>query len=405
MNEQVRKNALSQDEIIESMTENNTTAEQTEASTQPEGLRRPPRRTVSPETKAAAAQISDQLGETEWGPRKLIEAVVDLCGLEFAQQLLEESLRVEAEGGMMVVNEERKRTIGGIFFYLARGRMPVETRKIIFPPHNLKPKKKKKPGMSSLKWAERAAVLKPLLEEKGVATTVKIVLIGRPGRVEMRKDLTITTMSHVNKPTTLPKGVPMPPSTPTVYTVYIGAKQWNKVAEAINDPADALIIEGTCAFDKEIGAVAVFASSVTTKALEKAAAVGETPDAGAESAEAVEAPAASKPARAPKPAAASPAPKHVPVAVNVPIPANAPPEVAQKLRELHTAAEVYRQKIATIESKPGNQQFGLEMTQKLLKNVEERWKRSTPSPKFSLSVMLVYEPMSPWCGFSLFMAH
>lgn len=372
---------MSQDELIESTTEDTQAAEPPE----PQRPRRPPRRVITPEVKAAAAQLADQLGETEWGPRKLIEAVVDLCGVDFAQQLLEESLRIEADGGMMVVNEERKRTIGGIFFYLARGRMPVETRKIVFPPHNLKAKKKKKPGMSSLKWAERAAVLNPLLEEKGVATTVKIVLIGRPGRIDKRKDLTITTMSHVNRPTTLPKGVPMPPSSPTVYTVYIGAKQWNKVADAITNPDDALIIEGTCAFDKEIGAVAVFASSVTTKALEaqkrerqKAAAVGtsedgtpvELPD-GAE-APAAPKPAVAKPARAPKPAA--PAPLPVTAAVNVPIPANAPPDVAQKLRELHTAADLYRQKIATIESKPGNQQFGLDMTQKLLKNVEDQIK-------------------------------
>ncbi len=377
---QVRNNALSQDEIIESTTENN---QDVEVSERPQRPQRQPRRVVAPEIKAAAAQISDQLGETEWGPRKLIEAVVDLCGVEFAQQLLEESVRIEAEGGMMVVNDERKRTIGGIFFYLARGRMPLETRKIVFPPHNLKAKKKKKPGMSSLKWAERAAVLSPLLEEKGVATTVKVVLIGRPGRIDKRKDLTITTMSHVNKPSALPKGVPLPPTTPTVYTVYIGAKQWNKVAEAITDPADALIIEGTCAFDKEIGGVAVFATSVTTKALEaekrerqKAAAIGDAPNGSAESEDAVEAPApaAAKPARAPKPVAEPPAPRPLPIAANVPIPANATPEVAQKLRELHTAAELYRQKIATIESKPGNQQFGLDMTQKLLKNVEDQIK-------------------------------
>lgn len=369
---------MSQDDIIES------TTEQVDSPDQP-APRRQPRRPVTPEVKAAAAQISDQLGESEWGPRKLIEAVVDLCGLEFAQQLVEESLRIESEGGMMVANEERKRTLGGIFFYLARGRMPIETRKIIFPPHNLKPKKKKKPGMSSLRWAERAVVLNPLLEEKGVATTVKIVLIGRPGRIDKRKDLTITTMSHINKPTTLPKGVPMPPSTPTVYTVYIGAKQWNKVADAIANPDDALIIEGTCAYDKEISAIAVFASSVTTKMLEaqkrerqKAAAAGIAPEDGAQSdsADGAEAPsprpAASKPAKTPKPAAEQPKPASA--AVNIPVPANAPPEVAQKLRELYVAADLYRQKIATIESKPGNQQFGLDMTQKLLKNVEDQIK-------------------------------
>jgi hypothetical protein len=146
--------------------------------------------------------------------------------------------------------------------------------------------------------------------------------------------------------------------------VYIGAKQWAKVADSIANPEDALIIEGMCAFDKELGAVAVFATSCTTKLLEankrdrQRAAAGGTD--GDESAPA--------PPRAAAPATPRPA------APPVNIPTNAPAEVAQKLRELHTAAYLYGQKIATIESKPGNQQFGLDMTQKLLKNVEDQIK-------------------------------
>jgi hypothetical protein len=64
----------------------------------------------------------------------------------------------------------------------------------------------------------------------------------------------------------------------------------------------------------------------------------------------------------------SPVPKSSTVAPDLP---NAPHDVTQKLTELYASASLFRQKIATIQSKPPGQQFGLEMTQKLLKNVED----------------------------------
>jgi prefoldin subunit 5 len=48
------------------------------------------------------------------------------------------------------------------------------------------------------------------------------------------------------------------------------------------------------------------------------------------------------------------------------------PDVAKKLRDLNAAADLYREKIASIETQPAGQQFGLEMTQKLLREVEDK---------------------------------
>jgi hypothetical protein len=42
------------------------------------------------------------------------------------------------------------------------------------------------------------------------------------------------------------------------------------------------------------------------------------------------------------------------------------------LRDLNAAADLYREKIASIETQPAGQQFGLEMTQKLLREVEDK---------------------------------
>jgi len=72
----------------------------------------------------------------------------------------------------------------------------------------------------------------------------------------------------------LPAGLPLPSVEQveaTRYNVYIAAKQWRKVAEAIADPEDVLIVEGFQMLDRERGTIAVFASNVSTKKLQIAA--------------------------------------------------------------------------------------------------------------------------------------
>jgi len=98
---------------------------------------------------------------------------------------------------------------------------------------------------------------------------VKITLIGRPGRVVEKQDLVITMMTQMDAPKAFPKGVPTPPATPTVYTVYIGAKQWKTVAEAMQNPEDRLIVEGFAAFDPGLEGMAVFVTNTTTKMLQQ----------------------------------------------------------------------------------------------------------------------------------------
>jgi hypothetical protein len=185
---------------------------------------------------------------------------------------------------------------------------------------------------------------------------VKITLIGRPGKIEERQEVVITTMSHTVGIPTLPRGIPALPETPTLYTVYISAKQWRKIADLLKDPEDLLIIEGICAYDPAISGVAVYASHATTKTAEakKRQSSDEKSNGKAE---------------APAKKAAAPAPV-IATAPEPAIPEGVPVNVAKKLRELHAAADLYRQKIADIETKPAGQQFGLDMTQKLLRDVE-----------------------------------
>ncbi len=324
-------------------------------------------RLAKEDAKLVAAEIADVLGEKQHGPRKLVRDVVERCGVEFARSVLKDTEEVMALGGMLTAVGDRLRTKGGVFFYLARGRMSDETRHAIFPPRTQRARRKNddpdKPDYQpDFDWAGRLNIVRPLLAKRGEVSSVKITLIGRPGKIDVRKDLVITTMTHTAGAPTFPRGVPRPPETPTVYTVYMAVKQWRQAEAAIQENADdVLIIEGMCAFDPELQAVAVYSTKVTTKGIEAKKRGAATTNGKAETAPAETKAAAPAPV---EPIAESSAPEPD-------IPAAAPANVAQKLRELHSAAELYRQKIASLESKPAGQRFGLEMTQKLLKNVED----------------------------------
>ena len=73
----------------------------------------------NPITNIAAA-IAAQLGETERGPRATIWRIVRTIGVERTQAFVDQALEAEAKGGMLVPDGSRKRTLGGIFFYLVR---------------------------------------------------------------------------------------------------------------------------------------------------------------------------------------------------------------------------------------------------------------------------------------------
>lgn len=330
------------------------------------------------ESNKIIQQIATQLGENTKIPLTQIGRVVEHCGVEFAETLLKETLEIEANGGLMINDGSRRRTPGGVYFYLVRGRVNKELREKIFGPRKktkkfTKPQQKgkgQKSPVETVSWDGRMEILQPLLEAKGPASNVKVTVIGRPGKIDTsKKDLVVTVMEYAIKNPALPKGVPTPPSEPTTYTVYIAAKQWKRVAEAIEDPEDTLIIEGTAAYDPEIQGIAVFTQSVTTKLLQrqkrdsqaaKAAAEGNAPAAPA-------APPAPQKQKPPTPAA----PPQV-VEVDMTIPEGMPADAVAKLTELHTAVAAFRQKLNEMNSAPEGKQFSINMTQKLLKNAEDQ---------------------------------
>jgi PHAX RNA-binding domain len=243
----------------------------------------PTESTLKAERKQAAKTIAHQLGETEKEPLQQIHMIVKIVGPEQALAFLNETLAIEAQGGQLLTDGSRRRTPGGVFFHLIRTKGPEELRfPWRFKPKQTKPgaeetqaekpkapATKPAPPLPAFTWEDRLAVLQELRTEKGAVRSVKITLIGRPGKM-VDKGSCIVTVMQAKKAPALPKGLPVPPATTTTYVVYIAAKQWKNVSESLADPEDVLIVEGFPQVDDKTKSLAVFATNVTTKKLQMA---------------------------------------------------------------------------------------------------------------------------------------
>jgi len=248
--------------------------------------RRAPKQKREPSPYETAMQIADQLGETVEGARKQLVRIVMALGRTQARALLSETLQIEENGGMMVPDGSRRRTIGGIYFHLAYTKgIPKEgkaLRRPAYKPASGQEKYQQSDGaqtskkpVASFAWEDRVAVIADIGTEKGTATTVKITLIGQLGKYEDRGACIVGVMQSGDKVPALPKGVPTPQPTKTNYVVYIGAKQWKNVAAQASDPEDAFIIEGYPQSDPQTSAISVFATNITSKKLQAAKRQGQ----------------------------------------------------------------------------------------------------------------------------------
>jgi hypothetical protein len=133
------------------------------------------------------------------------------------------------------------------------------------------------PPPLEFEWDDRVDLLEDLLSAPGSASTAKITVVGRPAQVEERGSTVMVMLQHFMRREGYPKGVPTPPDTPTIYLIFISAKQWKKVAPSLEaNPDDILIVEGQAAFDPEIPGVSVFATGVNSKLLQAASRSTET---------------------------------------------------------------------------------------------------------------------------------
>ncbi len=226
---------------------------------------------------STAGQIAEQLGETDTTPRRQIWRIVRTIGPERTQAFVEQALEIEANGGMLLPDGSRKRTLGGVFFRLVRDQVSEEERRAIWPYPTCQQQKQRgkaptaptPPQLPSFQWETADEVITAISKHLGEATTVKVTIIGRPGEIAERQGVIILTMKSTTAPA-LPKGLPTPPEQPTNYLVFISQKQWKRVADAITNPEDKLIIEGYPTMHPKFTGITVYATQVTTKLLQAA---------------------------------------------------------------------------------------------------------------------------------------
>ncbi len=225
-----------------------------------------------------AAQIAAALGETAEQPRRQIARAVQVLGEARALAFLAETQEVEAAGGLMTSTGTRKRTPGGTYFKLMRSAITGRERRTIFPhlskaARQARDKAKNPSPALSFDWftddATWQGIVQELLRAVGEATTVKATVIGRPAKIEQRDQTVLVGLRSAKVPA-FPKGVPAPAAA-TPYMVLIARKQWERVADAIKNPEDALIVEGYPTLDPRFPkGITLHATNVTTKHLQAA---------------------------------------------------------------------------------------------------------------------------------------
>lgn len=290
------------------------------------------------EIREYAQEVAKALDENDEQPISQIEQLIEHLGRDFVQQHLEEAQKIEEKGGIKTDDNKRKRTLGGSFFYIIKPKMDEDIRQQIFPNFGKKEKGK------IIDWENRQDYLDDLLDEgeHGLMHFATVTLQGRPGKVVIDGNSVITTISHEHKTTPYPKGVPQPPENSTVYTVYMGIRQWNGVTESLEEySGDRLVVEGNILWDADNDSIAVFAKRVSTRRLEKQARREREAQAPAQ-----------------KVVEAQPVPEETPK-----------PTATTKLEKLYSAAQTLRDRIADMEAKGKG---GVAMTKKLLATTEKQ---------------------------------
>jgi hypothetical protein len=222
-------------------------------------------------------QIATQLGETQPTPLGQIRRMLHTIGLERTQAFVEQALAMEAKGGMLLPDGSRKRILGGVFFHLVRDQVSEAERRAIWPYPLWQQRTQRGKVLATLapsqippfQWERADDVIAAVTSYPGEATTVKVTIIGRPGEVAERQGVIILALKSTTVPS-LPKGLPAPPTQPTNYLVFVSQKQWKKVADALQNPDDKLIIEGYPVHHPRFAGITGYATQVTTTLLQVA---------------------------------------------------------------------------------------------------------------------------------------
>lgn len=196
----------------------------------------------------------------------LLRLIVSTIGPDRTRVFFEKTLEIEAQGGLMTIDGSRRRSAGGVFFYTVRGGLPKKEMRMIWPPVI-----KRAPTIVTLTWEEAKQLTVQALQSIGEAKSVKVTLIGKPGKVIQQENYVVISMKG-KEPSSLPKGLPAPPANSAItWAVFIVNKQWSKVKDSIRVNADdQLIIEGYPVIDPKSGSSVVLAMNCKSVYMERA---------------------------------------------------------------------------------------------------------------------------------------
>ena len=225
---------------------------------------------------------------------RLIRKIVFVIGAERAMALLDQVIDIEAQGGQMTLDGSRRKTAGGLFISLARAQAsPIERPQLRHwvpknPPaqadlaqgqaarRELAERPKVRPEAAPAPvaiqtWEEAKGVVTQAIQSIGEARTVKITLVGRPGKVVQQASCVVVAMKG-KEPASLPKGLPTVPANSAItWAVFIANKQWNNVKDSITKNAgDQLIVEGYPLIDPKSSASVVLVTSCKSVLQERA---------------------------------------------------------------------------------------------------------------------------------------
>lgn len=184
----------------------------------------------------------------------LLTKVLRTLGVDRTTAILTDTLQREAAGGMLTKDRTRRRTPGGVFFQLVREQASPKERRRLFPHHTPQPQGQAQQQIQGqahapaqvLTWDAVPTIIQTLATAPaGEARTMKVTLIGRPGKVDVRQTCVVFRMQG-KPPGPLPKGLPPVPTTPPMtWHVMVALRQWNRVKDSLAaHQDDQLIIEG-----------------------------------------------------------------------------------------------------------------------------------------------------------------
>ncbi|MFN8440356.1 MAG: phosphorylated adapter RNA export RNA-binding domain-containing protein [Caldilineaceae bacterium] len=205
-------------------------------------------------------EIAEQLHEENI---ELLKQVVDVLGEERAGEYAQRALATEAEGGLMTADGQRRRTPGGVFFYLVKAEISPEERQQIWTKGSGGGQAQS--AIQPISWEEAKRLVVAIIQTPGKGANVKLTIVGRPRKVAKAGEGAVVVSLQGKPPGALPKGLPVPPEAGITWAVFIATKQWNKIKESItSNVEDVLIVEGYPMVDKN-GVGIVLATNVRSK--------------------------------------------------------------------------------------------------------------------------------------------